>query len=130
MDAPDYPPLSPFATGPAGLCPRCGKGRLFAGYLALEPACPVCGLDFSPADSGDGPAVFVMWAVAAVVVLCAALVEIFLAPPLWLHMALWIPLSVGLAAVLLRPAKGLLIALQFRHRIAFDGPPPGDGGAD
>ncbi len=127
MDASDHPPLSPFATGPAGRCPRCGQGRLFAGYLKLAPACAACGLDFSAADSGDGPAVFVMWAVAAVVVLGAALVEIFLAPPLWLHMALWIPLTVGLAALLLRPAKGLMIALQYRHRIAFDGPTPGDG---
>ena len=127
MDAPDYPPLSPFATGPAGRCPRCGKGRLFAGYLTLAPACSACGLDLAPSDSGDGPAVFVMWLVGAVVVGSAGLVEILFQPPIWLHLLLWIPLAVGLAALLLRPAKGLMIALQYRHRIAFDGPPEGGG---
>ncbi len=122
MTDPAYPPLAPFRTGLAGRCPRCGQGRLFMGFLALQPACGTCGLDFSPADSADGPAFFVMWAVAAVVVACAALVEIYLEPPIWLHLLLWIPLSIGGAALLLRPCKGVLIALQYRHRIAFDDP--------
>ena len=127
MSGSDYPTLSPFTTGLAGRCPRCGQGRLFAGFLALPPACAVCGLDFSPADSADGPAFFVMWAVAAVVVLCAGLVEVFFAPPLWVHAVLWLPLTLAGAALLLRPCKGIMIALQYRHRIAFDGPPGGDG---
>ena len=41
-------------------CPRCGKGKLFAGFLTLRPRCEVCGLDYGFADSGDGPAVFIM----------------------------------------------------------------------
>lgn len=27
-------------------CPRCGQGRLFAGYFTLVPRCPGCGLRF------------------------------------------------------------------------------------
>src|SRR6266571_5661958 len=67
---------SPFATGLAGRCPRCGKGRLFDGFLALRPRCEACGLDFSFADSGDGPAVFVMFIAGFIVVGCALLVEV------------------------------------------------------
>lgn len=125
--------LSPFATGLAARCPRCGQGRLFAGYLQVSPACERCGLDLRAADSGDGPAFFVMWIVSAIVVLLAALTEIFFEPALWVHVALWIPLVVLLAVLLLRPIKGLLIALQYRHRIDFadeagpEGAQDGDG---
>ena len=41
-------------------CPRCGKGRLFNGFLTLAPRCEACGLDYSFADPADGPAFFIM----------------------------------------------------------------------
>ena len=56
-----HPPLSPIRTGLSCRCPRCGKGRLFQGFLGLRPRCEACGLDYSFADSGDGPAVFVIF---------------------------------------------------------------------
>jgi len=34
-------------------CPRCGKGKLFAGFLDLQPRCKVCQLDYGFADSGE-----------------------------------------------------------------------------
>jgi uncharacterized protein (DUF983 family) len=42
-------------------CPRCGKGKLFRGFLTLAPCCEACGLDYGFADAGDGPAVFIMF---------------------------------------------------------------------
>jgi uncharacterized protein (DUF983 family) len=57
-------------------CPRCGKGRLFQGFLTLQPRCEHCGLDYAFADSGDGPAVFIMFLAGAVVV-GAALITFF-----------------------------------------------------
>ncbi|MEM9169542.1 MAG: DUF983 domain-containing protein, partial [Pseudomonadota bacterium] len=57
MSIPTTPP-PPVLTGLAGKCPRCGRGALFQSYLKLNARCPVCDLDFSKADSGDGPAVF------------------------------------------------------------------------
>ena len=51
--------LTAIATGLKLRCPRCGRGRLFAGFLTVAPKCEACGLDFDFADSGDGPAVFV-----------------------------------------------------------------------
>ena len=107
---------SPVSTGLRGLCPRCGRGRLFAGFLALKPRCEVCGLDFAFADSGDGPAFFVMSIVGFVVVALAMYVEFAYEPPLWVHAALWLPLVLALSLALVRPAKGLLIALQYRHK--------------
>ena len=52
-------------------CPRCGKGKLFAGFLTLRPRCEACGLDYAFADSGDGPAVFIILLAGLVVVFAA-----------------------------------------------------------
>jgi uncharacterized protein (DUF983 family) len=104
------------AAGLKGRCPRCGQGRLFSGFLALKPRCAACGLDFGFADSADGPAVFVILIVGFVVAGAALLVEIAWAPPIWVHAVLWGPLVLILCLGLLRPFKGVLVALQFSHR--------------
>jgi uncharacterized protein (DUF983 family) len=111
-----FPPLSPFLTGPAGRCPRCGKGKLFQGFLALRPRCEVCGLDYSFVDAGDGPAVFIMFFAGFIVVAAALGVEVAYQPPFWVHAVLWVPLIVLLTVGPLRPMKGLMIALQYHHR--------------
>ncbi len=99
-----------------GRCPRCGKGRLFQGFLTLAPQCRICGLDTEFADSGDGPAVFAMTIVGFIVVGAALGLELAYAPPIWLHMLLWVPLTIGLGLAILRPLKGLLIAQQYARR--------------
>ena len=111
-----YPDLPVTQTGMRGKCPRCGQGRLFKGFLDVQPRCMNCGLDFSFADSGDGPAVFIMMIVGFIVVGLALFVEFTFHPPYWVHAILWIPLVLGLSIGLLRPLKGLLIAQQYRHR--------------
>ena len=114
---PDVPSLgSALAAGIAGRCPACHRGKLYSGYLALAPRCENCGLDYSFADSGDGPAVFVILVTGFVVTGLALLAEIFYAPPYWLHAVLWGSLAILLPLVLLRSFKGALIALQFRHK--------------
>lgn len=104
---------SPLSTGLSGRCPRCAEGRLFGGFLKLRPSCSACGLDFAFADSADGPAVLIMF-VAGFGVLGAALaVEMIHEPPIWLHMVLWLPLMTLVCLLLLRPMKGLAVALQY-----------------
>jgi uncharacterized protein (DUF983 family) len=98
-------------------CPRCGRGRLFAGLLQVRATCEVCGLDLSAQDAGDGPAVFVILFLGLIVVGLAALVEIRFSPPIWVHILLWAPLIFGGAIAMLRPFKAGLIALQYRHHL-------------
>ena len=114
-DIPRTPP-APIPTGLAGRCPRCGRGHLFRGFLTLRPSCEACGLDYAFADAGDGPAFFVMSIVGILVVAAAFLVEVAYEPPLWLHAALWLPASVILSLALVRPAKGVLVALQYANK--------------
>ncbi len=111
-----YPDLPPTQTGMRGRCPRCGEGRLYKGFLTLEPRCRACGLDFNFSDAGDGPAVFIIMIVGFIVVGLALFVEFTFSPPFWLHMLLWVPLVLALCFGLLRPLKGLMIAQQYRHR--------------
>jgi uncharacterized protein (DUF983 family) len=113
-----HPQLSPFATGLTCRCPRCGKGKLFQGFLDVRPSCDSCGLDYRFADSGDGPAVFIVLIAGFVVVTAALIVEFKYEPPLWVHAMLWGPLILITTLLPLRPLKGLMIALQYHHKAA------------
>lgn len=106
---------SPILTGLACRCPRCGKGKLFSGYLKIAPACDQCGLDYGFADSGDGPAVFVIFLVAPLIIVLALLVEASFTIQPWMHLVLWIPTTIVLSLALLPPFKGVLINLQYRN---------------
>lgn len=100
-----------------GRCPRCGRGELFHGFLALKPNCSVCGLDYSFADSGDGPAFFVMSGVGLGAVLIVALL-LGGGAPASLALLLALIFTVVATLVSLKPAKGLLIGLQYKNDAA------------
>ena len=104
--------------GIACKCPRCGKGKIYSGFLTLRPACESCGLDFAFMDSGDGPAIFMIMISGAIVVGAALIVEVKYQPPFWLHAALWLPLIAATTLLPLRSMKSLLIALQYHHKAA------------
>lgn len=110
-----FEPQSPFSTGLAGRCPRCGEGALFHGFLTVRPQCSACGLDYSFADSGDGPAVFVILIAGFIISIIALAVELRYEPPFWVHAVIFGPLIVAVCLGLLRPMKGLMIALQYSN---------------
>ncbi len=112
--------VSPFRSGFTGRCPRCGEGALYGGFLDVADCCAECGLDYSGQNSGDGSVFFIIMIVGFIVVGLALALEVMVAPPVWLHMVLWLPLSLILALAMMRPAKGILIALQYRHGVHFE----------
>ena len=109
-----YPSLSPVKTGLACRCPRCGRGKLFNGYLTLAERCSSCGLSYEFADGGDGAAWFVMTFVSLAGVGTILGIEAAYSPPVWVHVLLAIPILIILPMVLLRPAKALLINQQWK----------------
>lgn len=115
MDAHHYREQSPFAVGLRGRCPRCGEGKLFDGFLSTKKVCRTCQLDLSFADSGDGPAIFIILFVGFIVGTLFLYVELTYQPPYWVHVALWLPTIIVLALGLLRPFKGIMIALQYKN---------------
>ena len=109
-----YPDLSPLKTGIAGTCPRCGRGKLFNGYLSVADKCSSCGLSYGFADGGDGAAWFVMLFVCVAGVGSILGIEAAYSPPYWVHALIAIPLLIVLPMLLLRPVKGVLINQQWK----------------
>lgn len=122
MSDDEQPPVSLLAVALRCRCPRCGEGPLFTGLLKVTPRCTQCGLDLAAEDAGDGPAVLVVFVLGALVVAGALLIEAVFSPPLWVHIVLWPPVTLGGAILLLRPLKAILIAQQYRHRALGGGP--------
>ena len=107
---------NPFLTGLACRCPACGEGPLFDGYLKVAARCEACGFDLVKADSGDGPVVFIILIVGMIVVFGMLFTEFTVHPPIWVHLLVWLPLTVILSLALVRPFKGVLVAMQFANR--------------
>lgn len=107
---------NPLLAGAAGRCPNCGEGHLFEGFLKVAPRCEACGYDLAKADSGDGPAVFVILIAGFIVAFGALFTELALHPPVWVHLVVWLPLTLVICLILLRPMKGLMLAAQFMNK--------------
>ena len=110
------------ATAPApvqvallGVCPRCGAPTLFAGWVRFADRCPRCGLDFASFNVGDGAAAFLTLGIGALVAGLAIAVELIFAPPVWVHILLWPPVTLVLILLSLRGGKGALLALEYRN---------------
>lgn len=106
---------SPFDAGMRCVCPRCGEGAVFDGYLTVRSSCESCGLDLTFAHGSEGPAVFIILIVGVLVVAAAGVTEVLFHPHPMVHLALWIPSIIILSLLLLRPLKALMIALHYRN---------------
>jgi uncharacterized protein (DUF983 family) len=89
---------------------------VFSSYLKLRDACGVCGADFRSADAGDGPAVFVILVVGAIVAPLLIVFQYVLALPGWLALTITIVTAVVLCLALLPPFKATLFALQWKFK--------------
>jgi uncharacterized protein (DUF983 family) len=111
-----------------GRCPACGRGRLFCAFLKVAPHCAACGEALHHHQADDAPAYFVILIVGHLIVPLALIVEIAWSPPYWLHAAIWLPLTAGLAVGLLAPIKGAIVGFQWANYMhGFD---PNAGPAD
>ena len=117
-DSAHYPDLSAMSTGLAGRCPRCGEGRLYKSMLKPVDHCAMCGLDMSFAEEGDGPAVLVILLLGGVIAGLALAFENIFHPPVWVHMILWLPVTIFMAVFALRAMKGIMIASQYKTKAA------------
>ena len=110
------PTTSPVLSAISGRCPRCGRGRLFKGFLTVAERCEDCGLSFVGHDAADGPAVFITFITGTVGAGGALWLELAQTPPVWVHALVWPPVIVGLSLALLRPFKGAFIGAQYKYR--------------
>ena len=94
-------------------CPACGTGAMFRRYLKVADACPHCGEELHHHRADDAPPYFAIVIVGHIVVGLVLRVEMAYRPALWVHAALWLPLTVILTLVVLPSIKGALVGLQW-----------------
>lgn len=92
MAEPSYAKQSPIGLAMRSWCPRCGRGRLFNGFLKLAQRCDVCGLDYGFADPADGSAFFVMMTAAVPATAFGIWLELTSSPLLWVHAVTTLPI--------------------------------------
>ena len=98
-------------------CPACGRGSLFRAFLKVADACPACGEDLSHQRADDAPPYVTILVVGHLILASVVGVDIAYAWPMWLHAAVWFPLTVGLCLAFLPSAKGALVGLQWALRM-------------
>ena len=98
-------------------CPACACGRLYKSYLKTEETCGSCGEELFHHRADDAPPYFTMLIVGHVLVALILWTEIALSPPLWLHMLVWLPLTIVLSLLLLPMVKGAVLGLQWALRM-------------
>ena len=96
--------------GTIGRCPRCGQGRLFAGFLRVMPECPSCGEALGRYRAADGPAFFTI-----------SIVGLLLIPILGWSFVAFRPDPLTLALILLVAVTLLTLAVLRLVKGAFVG---------
>jgi uncharacterized protein (DUF983 family) len=103
--------------GAAGKCPACGKGQLFSRYLEVEHRCSECAEDLYHHRADDAPAYMTILVVGHLVVAGVMMVEDYFHPEYWVHLLMWVPLTIGLSLLFLPRIKGALVGLQWALRM-------------
>jgi uncharacterized protein (DUF983 family) len=117
MSIPEPTTAQALTRGSLCTCPRCGEGKLFRKYLKVADACGACGEPLHHHRADDMPAYIVMSIVAHIVVGGLLWAEFRYGWPVWLHLSIWLPLTVVLTLALLQPVKGFIVALQWNLRM-------------
>jgi uncharacterized protein (DUF983 family) len=94
-------------------CPRCGEGRLFRSFVKTVDRCEHCGEEIYHHRADDLPAYLVIVIVGHITLGGFLAVEVMAELPMWVHMVIWVPLTIALALALLRPIKGAIVGLQW-----------------
>ena len=97
-----------------GKCPNCGQGHVFGRFLKVADSCDHCGEELFHQRADDFPAYLVMVVVGHLVVPAILAVETAYAPPVWLQLAVWLPVTLFASLALLQPTKGAIVGLQWQ----------------
>jgi uncharacterized protein (DUF983 family) len=103
--------------GACNSCPACGASGLFGSFLKPVEQCHVCKEDWTRHNADDFPPYIVILVIGHVIVTGMTTVEAGFHPPMWIQLAIWMPMVIALAVGLLQPVKGGVIALQWWHRM-------------
>ena len=103
--------------GFSGRCPNCGENTIFSRYTKVNDRCPACGEELHHHRADDAPPYLTIFVVGHVVVPLALALEKAYQPEMWIHWALWLPLTLVMSLFLLPRFKGAMIGLQWALRM-------------
>jgi uncharacterized protein (DUF983 family) len=94
-------------------CPKCGEGRLFSSYLKVADHCGVCGEALHHHRADDAPPYFTIFIAGHLLVPMLLAFETAFRPALWIHAAVWVPVTLAMCLALLPLVKGATVGLQW-----------------
>ena len=112
------PMLTAIGRGILGRCPACGQTRCFSGYLRVVPVCVACTAPLGSLRADDLPPYLTIFIVGHIIIGLMMWVESAYRPDFWIQAALWLPISLVLTMVLLRPVKGGVLGLMLKLGMA------------
>lgn len=89
---------------------------MFSAATKFSNNCAICELDYTGFNVGDGPAAFLTMGVGALVIILALLFDTAVRPPFWVHVIIWVPVTIAMVVGALRVAKGALLVSEYRNR--------------
>ncbi len=102
------------------LCPSCGEGKAFSGYLQPVSVCSVCNAPLGDIRADDFPPYLTIFIVGHIVVPFALIAEQNWEWSVGLHMIVWLPLTLALLLAILPFMKGAAIGLMWRLGLKGD----------
>ncbi len=112
QDLPGLPVM--MVRGGAGRCPICGQGRLYRGYLRLVACCACCAAPLGMVHADDAPPYFTIFITAHLIIAAVVLIDRQTDLPIWAMIAFFLPVTVMIAMLLLRPVKGATVGAMLR----------------
>jgi uncharacterized protein (DUF983 family) len=100
-----------------GRCPHCGEGKLFGRYLKVADSCSECGEEYHHHRADDLPAYLVIVVMGHVIVAGFMVAEQVFSLSMWMHLAIWVPLTMLSCIIPLQPTKGAVVGLQWALRM-------------
>ncbi len=107
--------------GAAGKCPNCGRGRLFKSWLGVAPQCDHCLAPLGQIRADDAPPYFTVFIVAHLVIGAQLVLERMVLLSVGTEMVIFVPGTLALTLVLIRPVKGATVGLMMK--LGFMKPP-------
>jgi uncharacterized protein (DUF983 family) len=114
---PHRPWFQSLARGFRRRCPQCGTGKIFSGYTRVADNCSHCEEEMFHQRADDAPPYVTIMIVGHIIVPGLVMMERNLAPPTWVQMSVWLPLTLALSLSLLPLVKGAIVGLQWSLRM-------------
>lgn len=98
-------------------CPSCGVGAMFGGYLKAADNCGKCGEELYHHRADDAHPYLTILVLGHIMIPALFWLDRIYAPAMEVMMGISIVGIVGLALLVLRPMKGMVIGLQWALRM-------------